>query len=84
MEVGFGSESVGNGIGEPLGGRGGSLLDGPDREGAGGPGGSPVGIGTDKPCSLSSRVLLGDKDKGVDLPPGRNLLGEVEGVTSLC
>ena len=45
IEVGFGSESAGNGIGEPLGGRGGSLLDDPGREGAGG----PAGRGTDKP-----------------------------------
>ena len=75
MEVtGLGCGGIGGGRGDLLGGKGGSLA-----EDLGGGGGRWTPL-WEMPRSLSSKVLLGVK--GVEPATGRNLLGELDGVTN--
>ena len=77
MEVtGLGYGRIGAGREDLLGGKGGSLA-----EDLGGGGGSWARLWVaEMPRSLSSKVLLGVK--GVEPATGRNLMGELDGVTN--
>ena len=72
--TGFGCGGIGGGRGDLLGGKGGSLA---EDLGGGGSRWTPL---WEMPRSLSSKVLLGVK--GVEPATGRNLLGELDGVTN--